>query len=243
MDQYRQLKKNKRRKLRGKKRLLVYRRCCTFIPLVLNVSVRVCFFGIFRSFCAATAVARFHCGWRCESHIGKTRIPVSQLQFCVDSTVWYLKEACVGSEPTVGHFLHCWPDSQLKYVTDNLPNRNLATETRLEKRSINNGLLVCPPTLQIIMLHQGWILMLLLVLGFFFISLDDYVDFSLFFLNRLFNYGARTLQLFFGLDRKIKTGMENKPWSEKGTLCWHWNKKIVPLKKIKHSADRVVTSG
>lgn len=37
--------------------------------------------------------------------------------------------------------------------------------------------------------------------------------------------------------------MENKPWTEKGTLCWHWNKKIVPLKKIKHSADRVVTSG
>lgn len=25
--------------------------------------------------------------------------------------------------------------------------------------------------------------------------------------------------------------MENKPWTEKGTLRWHWNKKIVPLKK------------
>lgn len=41
--------------------------------------------------------------------------------------------------------------------------------------------------------------------------------------------------------------MKNKPWTEKGALCWHWNKywnkKIVPLKKIKPSADHVVTSG
>lgn len=138
-------------------------------------------------------------------------------------------------------------DLQFKNVDANLPNRNLAAETLPGRCAINAGLLVCPLALQIIMLHQGWILMHFLVLGFIFSPLERWwlrgIFFFFLFLSSIQLWSQNSVANIW--SSKIKTGMKkqtlnwtrNRHWRPS---CWlgnqYWKREETPPDH-KHSAD------